>query len=330
MKVYIKYTILAIASFLWFLGCSPSVSRYLYDKGFIKDDYRYGDLYRFCNLKQFRVPVDKCEKPITSKNNLPINFYLVGDSFTEPSRISNKDFAAQKYTYANMGDVATYTIDSSKKNILVIETVERHTRERFSSPWLNLKDNKTYKEPLTKLSKKILAKKLPYSSELHESVLFSSDFFLSIKEFKAAINQKFFGHVDAKVRISKNGEHLLYAMDTEPGVHSIFDPITDSQIEILVDNINKTYEYYKSQGFDEVYLSIIPNKSTLFIQNEGKYNHLIERIENSKNIRMPVISTYSDLLKNGSQLYDIGDTHWNCKGKKIWIDKVNSKLLNLN
>jgi hypothetical protein len=80
-------------------------------------------------------------------------------------------------------------------------------------------------------------------------------------------------------------------------------------------------------GFDEVYLSIIPNKTSVLAQDLGEYNHLIERMEGNKDLKMPVISVYADFMKKN--LYLKGDSHWNCEGQQIWIDKVNERLLNI-
>lgn len=328
MKIYIKYLILCVTCILWYFGFSPKVSNYIFKKGIIEDEYRYGDLYRFSNLKDFRVLVEKCTEVPKNKKLPNTHLYLLGDSFTEPGRISSSNFIAANFSYANINASKEFDLDTTKKNILIIETVERHLRERFSSPWTqeptDLKKINTWKNTLNSSLKKTL----PYSTELHSAVLFSSDFILSIKEIKATINQKLFGRIDKNVRLSNDKKHLLYAMDTENGIHSIFDPISESQINQLVYNINASYEHLKSQGYDEVYLSIIPNKSTLFIQNEGSYNHLIERLESSSQLKIKVISTYTEFTKNGEYLYDKGDTHWNCKGKEIWTQKVNNNLLN--
>jgi hypothetical protein len=148
---------------------------------------------------------------------------------------------------------------------------------------------------------------------------------MKIREMKAELNLWLFGKTDDKVKLH-NG-HLLYYLDINPGISSCFDKIEKSEIDLMVKNVNLTYEYYKSLGFDEVYLSIIPNKTSVLAQDLGEYNHLIERMEGNKDLKMPVISVYADFMKKN--LYLKGDSHWNCEGQQIWIDKVNERLLNI-
>jgi hypothetical protein len=62
-----KYFFLIIFAFLWYLGFSKDLAQWLFEKNIAKDDYRYGDLYRLSNLSQFRIPVEKCTTPQTSK-----------------------------------------------------------------------------------------------------------------------------------------------------------------------------------------------------------------------------------------------------------------------
>jgi len=324
----IKYFSLFLVSFLWLIGCSTNISRWLVQNNWVKDDYRYGDLYRLSNLSKFRVPVEKCkEQTFTNSIHFRQNLLLVGDSFTEPERINGTYFNnISQYQRFFIGDTAYFKLDTSKRNILIIETVERHFRERFAKPYQNIilqeKKNTDTKNSFLDLS-------IPYNTERHEAILFSSDFFLKIKELKAAINQQIFGRIDEKVKLSKNGEHLLYALDANStGIHSNFEQISEKELQQLIANLNETYNYYKKSGFSEVYLSIIPNKTTIEGNDLGKYNQLISKIQSNPNLSMPIIDTYLSFSAQKTPLYDVGDTHWNCKGKSIWIDKVNQILRN--
>ena len=94
----------------------------------------------------------------------------------------------------------------------------------------------------------------------------------------------------------------------------------------MVENINLTKEFYLKLGFDEVILSIIPNKTSIYAQNLGKYNHLIERIQQNSTLKIDFIDVFSPIKSSKKMLYDVGDSHWNCEGKQIWVDKMNQKL----
>lgn len=320
-----RYIALVFFAFLWFLGCSPDTAHWLGKQGLVQDDYRYGDLYRFANLREFRVPVDKCEPPV-AKPKIPVNLYLFGDSFTEEGRIEANHFVAQNFVRHFVAEDGYVTIKQTEKNVLIIETVERHFRERFDSTYSHVKINQPKPTTQATLWDKILAWELPYNTERHESTLFGSDFFFAIKEWKAAINQQVFHRTDENVRLSKDGEHLVYGLAANPGPNSSFDNISNDEITVLVENINETYDEYRKAGFDEVYLNIIPNKTSILATDLGEYNHLIERIQQHPKLKMPFIDTYEVLKSGGEKLFDTGDTHWNCAGKQLWINEVNKQL----
>ncbi len=327
MAKIIKYLILIIFSFLWFLGCSKTVSDYLFDQKILKDDFRYGDLYRLSNLPKFKKPLELCKK-VSIKEKVNISLFLAGDSFTEDKRISKKDFVANSYFRGNVADPNEDLPIITTKKVLIIETVERHFRERFTEPWKNWGYEKKKIEDKISIAY-LLNQNMPYNEKLHQASLFGFDVFLLIKECKAMLNYSLFNKIDEKVFLSKEKNNILYYLDIEPGLSSCFDNLEEKEIEKLVNNVNLTYEYYKSLGFDEVILSIIPNKTSILGRDLGNYNNLVLRIENNSKLEMPLISVYKEFEKGGSKFYDLGDSHWNCIGEQIWINKVNKKLLDL-
>ncbi|UTA66408.1 hypothetical protein [Emticicia sp. 21SJ11W-3] len=323
----LKYTALVVFALLWLPGFSPNVARWLAQKGFVKDEYRYGDLYRFSNLAQFRVPNQQCVPApvkVTSPNTA---LYLIGDSFTEPARMTAADFKTGTFQRFFIGDTSFIKLDRTKKNILIIETVERHFRERFAQPYANLV---TGKPSTRQAARKMLLNARDvfwYSTERHEAVLFSSDFFLKIKEWKAGLNETFFNRSDSHVVLSADKKRIFFEMDARPdGITSSFDRVSDSEISRLVENVNRTYDFYKKNGFDEVYLSIAPNKSSVLGKDLGNYNRLIERVQQHPGLKAPYFDIYTPFSSSKKMLYDVGDTHWNCEGKQIWLDAVNEKL----
>ncbi len=308
---------------LWLSGCSEQISKWLFENGLIEDDYRYGDLYRMANLPQFKKLKDVCfDEPTEPKPN--INLYLAGDSFTEKGRIRKENFHTNTYTWMHVAEKGSINLNPNQKNILVIETVERHFRERFMSPWRGISlENKTLPE---KWYQKLLNWRLPYNTERHEAVLFSNELSLKIREWKALLNLKVFGRTAEQVYLNKTGQHIVYALDIKPGVSSIFDNIPQAAIDTLVSNVNNTVAYYQYLGFDEVIVSIIPNKSSLLASDLGQYNYLCKRIENNPKLKAKMISLYDDFRKSPEQYYELGDTHWSCKGRALWINKLNAQL----
>jgi hypothetical protein len=325
MGKVLKYTVLVLASFLWFLGCSRATVVYLVDNGYIEDDFRYGDLYRLSNLGEYRQEVKKCGQAYEGQK-VPVSLYLAGDSFTELGRIGGDAYAATHFKRTAVNTPAHDLVLKEGKKILVIESVERHFRERFSeNPWgeWTLPPKETPKVQAQHWYDWLVELQVPYREEMHESVLFSSDFILKIKEWKAGFQKKYFDKVDPKVGVLD--EHLVYELDLAEGVSSVFDPVTEEEIERIVKHINQTRENYRELGFDEVYLSIIPNKSSLLLTNDARYNRLVERIEAHPDLEAPIISVWREFQQG--EYYLKGDSHWTCEGQKIWVDKVNGAIL---
>lgn len=331
MKNIFRLGALIVFSLLWYLGFSGSMAKWLHEKGITQDDYRYGDLYRMSNLAQFKAPLEKCTVPqnTTSGNT---SLIIMGDSFTEKERIEKNHFKGlDSYNRYFITDTINVKLDTSKRNILIIETVERHFRERFAKPFVNLQvsENQHIREGAKEksLKEKVLNYEVPYNTERHESILFSSDFFLTFKEWKAWLNWKLFNRLDEKVMLSKDEKYLLYQVDAQPsGINSCFDKISEEEIKLMVDNLNLTYQFYKKAGFDEVYLSIIPNKTSILGTDLGEYNHLIERIQKNSALKIPCFDIYTPYHHSKRVLYEKGDSHWNCEGKQMWLDLVNAKL----
>ncbi len=325
MKKIIIYISIFIASFLWFLGCSNSLTQTLFEKDLIKDDFRYGDLYRLSNLPQFKEKQYKC-KSVNVSLDSNLSLFIAGDSFTEKERIDSSDFGVKNYTrvYGPAPDRGLKL--QSGKNILIIESVERHFRERFEKPYTaTFLVSDAPKVEMKSIIKKALEYNLPYSEPVHHNNLFAFDFILKIKEWKASFHQKVFGKVDNRVCVSADEKHIFYYLDKQKGSTNGFEAIPDSSINKYVQNLNVTYDYYKKMGFDEVYFSIIPNKSSV-IEPGLDYNKLISKIETHPKLMMPFITVWDAYAKAGASVYAVGDSHWNCQGRQIWLDAVKTKL----
>jgi hypothetical protein len=333
----LKFTIILLAIFLWIQAYSPLVYK---STGLFPDDYRYGDLYRLSYLLQFKEKAIKCSTTPSTRKFDKVNenqLYIIGDSFTEEERISKKDFPVEKYSYIHWSKQVDIQLDTTKKNILILETVERTFRNHFEQEANNFRiENKkvvdvipqnSWKRQLISKIQSVISFIFPDKEGIEqrfEHTLFNYDFFLNFRETKAALNQKLFGRVEKKVVLSKNSASIFYSEEadaTDP--HSSFYPLTQSEIDLFVKNINLTREKYLKAGFDEVYLSIIPNKVSVISPDLGNYNHLIERIEADKRVQTPIIKTYEDFKKSPLKYYLKSDTHWTCDGRDVWLEKVN-------
>ncbi len=323
----VKYIALVFFSLLWLAGCSGTVATWLYENNLIKDDYRYGDLYRTSNLPQFKEVREVC-KPLNPEKRKNAHVVIAGDSFTENGRVEASDLATAKYTRVRV-DGSTYVkTDSSDFNVLIIETVERHFRERFNSKWRGVSVEEPAEKPDPGLWEQFLALEMPYNSQRHETILFGYVLTMKFREWKALLNYSFFHRVDSDVRLNGTEEHLLYYLPSEPGISSAFEPIEDTEINTLVANVNEANRYYSELGYDKIILSIIPNKTSILGRDLGVYNDLVKRVQNHPDLEMEVLDSFTAFNKMGSQAYAKGDTHWSCSGQTIWLEKLNKIILN--
>ena len=128
--------------------------------------------------------------------------------------------------------------------------------------------------------------------------------------------------------LSRDKQHIFVGLDTDTttGKTALFTPLPDPDLNAYVDSLNQTYDRYRALGFAGVYLSIIPNKTTLLDPGLGHYNHLIERVQQHPRLRMPVVDVYGVYRNAREPIYALSDSHWNCRGRALWLQTVNRQL----
>ncbi|MEZ4901473.1 MAG: hypothetical protein R2822_06780 [Spirosomataceae bacterium] len=325
---------LFIFSILWVVGCHPTLRHKAFEWGLTADSYRYGDLYHLANLPQFKKRVETCQKKYTNAPHRSNHaLYIIGDSFSEKERINANDFDVSSYLRIHWNDSLTIHLDTTKKNILLLETVERHFREHFSVPVRQLTVSSRPSAIGHRLSATSVQQAKTWTEILKESeesltyFLFSSDFFLFFKELKASLNLRWFGRHSDQVAITPDGKNILYCWDTDSSrITSCFKYLPDKEVDDLVTSVNKARDFYLTQGFDEVYLAIIPNKTSIVAPEMGLYNHLVERVQQHPHLQTPFVDIWTSYRQHPQAMYSLSDTHWNCTGQAIWLDEVNKVL----
>lgn len=328
----LRYIILLVALVIWGGGLSSTVLHGLYEAGIVVDDYRFGDLYRLSALPQFKQMQPVCAGSNRSSDTASTHLYLIGDSFSEPQRLSKSDFRVSHFQRVAWDYQQRVQLDPSKKNVLLIESVERHIREHFSRPvseFVVEKDTSLTPTPRLPLRQRI-------SNEFHrsdieerlESALFSRDWAFWFKELKASLTLNWFDRENSSVSLSKDHKNLFLRSDTDTSktLNSSFANIPDRDVTLLVDSLNSVAERYRRLGFDAVYLSVIPNKASILETNRGAYNHLVERIQQHPNLRVPTINTYEAFKKSPQSPYLKSDTHWTCEGRESWLNLVRQTI----
>ena len=127
--------------------------------------------------------------------------------------------------------------------------------------------------------------------------------------------------------LSKDKKHLFYFKDTDTTlINSSYSKLTDSELELMVANMDSTVKAYQSKGFEHVFISIIPSKATILAPNDGVYNHLIERFEAKANGKFPIIDIYQLYSQHRSKVFEFNETHWTCFGKNIWLTNTTNAV----
>lgn len=328
---YLKYIFLIIFSLVWLVGLSPSLSAKIGEWKLIKDSYRFGDLYRLSNLPQFKDPAKQCPKQIFVEKipgKKKIHLYIVGDSFTEKERVGKEDFAVDEYQYVHWDNILHLKTDTSEINILLMECVERHFREKMTSPIHNLiPDSATFvlKGPEPSFMHKLDKAFASDGTEGRlDAAFFQNDMLLKLKEMKAAFTYHFFHRVNKEVTLVNNDRNLVYYMDTDtPKITSSFTDLREGELDTMMTNLAQSNTLARQLGFDHVILSVIPNKVSVLMPEYGRYNNLISRVYNHPKMTLPYIDVLSDFRKMKDKAYLKGDSHWTCQAQDVWLHKAN-------
>jgi hypothetical protein len=318
------------------VGFVPSWQRILAKQNLIADQYRYGDLYNKTNIAKFKQQ-DYLETDGLVAADLPaekqhgVHLYTLGDSFTN---IDTAFYAAEKNTHIWVGNHGAKAIqlDTTKRNVLVIQIIERVLQERFrDKAWLMYATrayfNRQHTAPVPPKTVSWLEKTLDarFGTDLNsrlEFILFNNDYALAAKELKASLLMNWFDRA-AGARLSTNREHLFYDMEADTtGTLSSFRHLSNADIDKVVMHLNWVTQYYRQMGFEEVYLTLVPNKSTVQDPTLGTYNHQIERIEQHPALQPTVVSLINTVRQH-PDWYHLGDGHWNGHGRRYWMSQVN-------
>ena len=337
----LKWVFLILSGSILIVGLSPTLQRRLDQKGLIPNQYDHGDLYNITNLPDFRednfaANADLTQADLPRQHFPDVHLYTIGDSFTD---IDTSYYAGGRNVHVWVGhDHPTVApLDTTKKNILVIEFIERVLQERLYAPdyermyiqngIVQTMPAKAVRQPRQQVKEKKVNDWVfaHFGAEINqrlEFILFNSRFFSWLKERKAQLMLSAFGRVSGAV-ISSDRQHLFYAPEADSSyILSAFRSIPDRKLDTLVTNLNTIRRHYLGMGFDEVYVCLIPNKVTVQDPTYGRYNHQIERIEANPRLEAPFMSTI-DTLRHHPEWYHLGDGHWNKQGKRFWLRHVN-------
>jgi hypothetical protein len=290
------------------------------------------------NVKRFWESYDYTfTRPTDTSANRNIDLYIYGDSYLE--WVPDTAFGSiNSYHYARRSyNDLVYTLNPHKKNILIIEYGERFARGEFHN--FNIYDHVKKQQPahtflLPSGSEVSYARFLelrlfdPSVNRNLEYNVFGYRLWDNVKLTKAALTYHLFNRAGGDAVVSDDGKRLFLRQTVSPDeAASSFNPFDEKELQGMIDNINAVYDHYKADGFDEIYLSIIPNPVTIL--QPLHYNGLIPQLQKPGVLNGTKMINVYDLFRqdpNPGRLYRVGDTHWNNNGMQEWLKVVNAEL----
>ena len=357
MRRIIGITILVFASLLFIISAVTEFTRFFYElrlsptaqkSWWGSDKGGSGDLYGFTSLPQFRISSPygtdfSVKAPDCSGIKKTYNIYAITDSYTDIifSNPGNFCGASQSaYAFINNRDVLPVYLDKTKKNILMIECVERDVRKRLVDTSYMMRFITVLKEKPKDVKAAENTHHFNFNFKLknadgdYETNIWDYRLFRPIKELKAKMNFTLFNRTYKDALVSPDGKFLLYEPTVDTAYfESSYKPISTSELKTLVAHMNIIYDHYKQLGFDEIYLSVIPNPTTILYPNyKGlQYNQLIPKLENDHSLKYKVFDIYQ-AFKNcpeKDKIYQRSDTHWARFGSQLWLNEFN-KWMSVN
>ena len=335
----LRISIMMVSGVVLWIGLSDRLQRKLHTRGFIPDQYRFGDLYNISNLKQFKetrwVKADGLtdwDKPVLRSKN--VDLYTIGDSFTT---MDTSYYAGRRNRHIWLGtEVDTISLDPDVRSILVIEVIERTIQERLREDYAELYilrgfqiRGKCRKVPNAVAETRGLFWENTLNREINqrlEFLLFNSDMALKCKEMKAGLMLSWFGRTHPGSLISHDRQFLFYEIEANPRSSlSPFTQLADADIDSVVVNMNRIRTHYLDAGFSEVYFCLVPHKVTVCEPARHPHNNQIPRIEQNPRLKAPLLKL-GDHLRRHPEWFHKSDGHWNASGKRLWLKYVNEMV----
>lgn len=346
VKQVLKYIMIVVGLAVLYLSTSKDMMQKISDARNDNDEwwgshFAYeGDLVGMSYLyyeEKFHKPRQRVYKP-KQCNDKGVNLVIWGDSYTQ--YFGDTCFCADKYQYGRRYfSKLDYTLDSAKRNVLIIESTERLVREYFANNrMVNEVKLLSYKNILSTMQsphKPVYTAvfsmpdvSILFNDRINQNIeynLFNYNFLSPARKMKAWMNYKVFKRASGDAVLSDDADRLYLKETTlKKGNSGYATPLTNEEINKLVAVFNDLYDRYRNAGFDEVYLSLIPNAVTIY--QPEKYNLLIPRIQQHAALKMKCIDIYTVFRQTPDGMYWKGDTHWSNKGADEWLKIVNRIL----
>lgn len=316
-----------------------------------KDFSRYGELYYFSCINDFKVPFDQQYKKYRLSERNPeitqADVLTYGDSFFDLSfqknlpellsdslerkvfsYVTRDPFRANPFCLLNEGGVRK----SPQSKYFIYESVERTIHEKFNESFnFQCSSNKKPADPIHKQAIDFVFRK--NSENLYDVMLKQS--YLTSKVYSAVSTLKFrsFGYISSLTSVyTTNPEPWLFhekEFGEQPGGY--YYPYTDAEIAHYADNILALKTNLKNHYNLDLLFLPIPTKYTIYhkLVNNHTYNNFLPRLYAELDKRgVNYIDLFTDYRQSMETLYHGTDTHWNDKGVEIALGKVLKSIQN--
>lgn len=322
-----------------------SQRRYMRQDGWGADKFTFGDLYGLTYIKPFKMARDTSfvALPVLKSDSVKYKMHIIGDSYLysffsmDPSYFEK--IGEVQFVRWSTPKAVPYRLATDKKNILLIECVERNFRNLMQVQEIrNRIDSQSVTKSTVQSSSRFAflnqintgVKQTLYHPTLEnnlEFLLFNLGIWAPFKELKSALNFYIFGRLDNDVRVSKNWKQLYLTQTVDPEkVGSSFYPTSDEEVGAYVAQLTEVERYFESKGFDQVIFSIIPNPVGVLNTENKPTNQIISRIAKHPNWKGILIDPTLRLQKNAKENFFPSDSHWNQRGAAIWLGQLNETL----
>ena len=353
MRRIVAFVGLLFLAFVLIFGSSNegmrllSQRRYMRQDGWGADKFTFGDLYGLTYIKPFKMPRDTSfvALPVLETDSANYKMHIIGDSylysfFSMDPRYFEKTGAVQFVRWSTPNAIP-YQLATDKKNILLIECVERNFRQLMqvqeirnrieAQPTAKAVAQSSRFELLSQINARV--KETLYHPTLEnnlEFLLFNLGIWAPFKELKSALNFYVFGRLDNDVRVSKNWKQLYLTQTVDPEkVGSSFYPTSDEEVAAYVAQLTEVEAYFKAKGFDHVIFSIIPNPVGVLNTENKPTNQILSRIAKHPAWKGILVDPTLRLQKNAKDNFFPSDSHWNQRGAAIWLGQLNETLRTL-
>ncbi len=345
MKKISKYLlVLIIGVALFFAVCGKIhplgklflVSGYDYQNTEMK--YRYGDLYRFSHVSEFKelIPITPPAKHDDQLNDCDL--ILIGDSFFESiigedkfaallekrlnRKIYDASYSQEEAAWKPLEYLESIYYQKDRKRVLILETVERYVEERCLNSYL-VSDGR-----FKRILKDIRDKTNDFFGQKDINYFFDNNYLTEPAiDLKADLNFNLFGQINELTPLySLNPPMLFYKDEVEFDLKAK----TDEQVSNIADNLVKLRDILKDKYNLELVFILIPNKFSIYcdlFDGKYKYDDFIPRFTKvliSRGIITNDLYTKLNSAKPDYQrekLYYMSDTHFNTYGRNIVLDE---------